>query len=283
MLVKVIEPIGFCQSVNNTIERAKEIAKKHQGQNVYVFGYLVHNEKVINGLSLYGIKTIDLNSVDPIQRLNDFNNDDVVIFTAHGHPLEYEAILNNRGVAFYDLTCPIIKEYLSKLAQAKTAIYIGKKNHPETLAALSVNQNIRFIDIDASIDLNGVSADVEAFNQTTINIDLLNTIHEQIKGVIPNAILHNNICPLTLLRQKVLANLSDDIDAIFVVGSSKSSNTKELFETAKKMYPNKQVFFVEDASSLSSIDLSNIKSAAITSGTSTPLQVVEEVKAYLEK
>ena len=46
---------------------------------IYVFGLLVHNDEVTKELDVLGITTIDLTSIDPIERLKLFKNDEIVI------------------------------------------------------------------------------------------------------------------------------------------------------------------------------------------------------------
>ena len=89
MEVFELKPYGYCFAVIRAIELIKEVKQKHYDKNIYVFGMLVHNNDVVRHLEELGVITIDTNSIDKIQRLNEFSPNDVVVFTAHGHDEKY--------------------------------------------------------------------------------------------------------------------------------------------------------------------------------------------------
>ena len=93
MEVREIKPIGYCFGVIQAINKAMNIRKEYPNRNIYVFGLLVHNDDVTNLLKEKDIETIDISNIDPVERLETFNKDDIVIFTAHSHPQIYEEIL----------------------------------------------------------------------------------------------------------------------------------------------------------------------------------------------
>ena len=59
-MVSFLKPIGHCFGVLKAIEIAKSVKQKHQNQNVYVFGLLVHNEEVVRQLESLDIKTVEI-------------------------------------------------------------------------------------------------------------------------------------------------------------------------------------------------------------------------------
>ena len=281
-MIKLLKPIAHCYGVINAINLAKKVANENKDKNIYVFGLLVHNDEVTKDLLGLGIKTIDLTAKDPVEELNKFNKNDIVIFTAHGHPDIYEEILNNRGVTYYDATCPKVKECFNIIKGAKETIYIGKKNHPEANAALTMNDNVRFYDIHERFNYETVKTDSPLIiNQTTLSFLELKDIHQEIKENIKNPNIGDEICDATLLRQKAINELDDDIDTIIIVGSKKSSNTMKLYEVAKSRHPNKNIYLFENINDCKN---SNIRytNAVIASGTSTPLSTINQIKEYLE-
>ena len=156
MEVIELKPYGYCYGVTNAIKIIEQVKNKHLDKNVYVFGMLVHNNDVVKYLESKNIITIDTTKINKLERLREFTSDDVVVFTAHGHIKEYENILKDNDVIYYDATCKnvlknmqLIKEY-SKDYQI---IYIGKMNHPETEACLSISDNIILYDINNGITL----------------------------------------------------------------------------------------------------------------------------------
>lgn len=280
-MVTLLKPIGHCSGVLKAIEIAKSVKEKHQDKNVYVFGLLVHNEEVMMDLDEAGIKTVEFNQDNALEVLKKFNKNDVVVFTAHGHPLAYEEVLNENGVTFYDATCTKVKECFNVIKAAKEVIYIGKNGHPETVAALTMNPNAHLYDIGGGFNYSLLKTDNPlVINQTTLSFLELDRIHQEIKNKLPRAVFNEEICNATLLRQEAIYKLNDDIDTVIIVGSKKSSNTMKLFDVAKNAHPNKQVILVNNVNELMECHL-NFNNAVIASGTSTSIETINAVKSYV--
>ena len=280
-MITLLKPIGHCFGVLKAIEIAIATKEKYRDKNVYVFGLLVHNEEVVKSLENEGIKTIEMNEENALDLLNKFNKNDVVIFTAHGHPEAYEKVLKNNGVTFVDATCKKVKDCFNVIKDAEEVIYIGKSHHPETVAALTMNKNTHLYDINSGLNFNELKTDHPlVINQTTLSFLELESIHQDIKNRLPNATIYDEICDATLLRQRAIEKIDDDIDTIIIVGSKRSSNTMKLYEIAKLMHPNKQTILVNNVDELRQLDLSN-KNVAVASGTSTSIETIKSIKNYL--
>ena len=282
-MITLLKPIGHCFGVLKAIEIAKKTKEDFPNKNIYVFGLLVHNEEVVKELEQNDIKTIEMNEDNAIELLNKFTPHDVVIFTAHGHPQVYEDILKKNNVTYVDATCKKVKDCFNIIKEAKEVIYIGKNHHPEAAAALTMNNNAHLYDISSGFDYSLLKSDHPlVINQTTLSFLELEFIHQEIKSKLPNAIFHDEICDATLLRQKAIHKIGDDIDTIIIVGSKRSSNTMKLYDIAKVVHPNKQVIMVDDVDELKGYQLVN-KNVAIASGTSTSIETINRIKEYLEK
>ena len=280
-MVTLLKPIGHCFGVIKAIELAKEVSNKYKDKHIYVFGLLVHNEEVINYLDSLGIKTVDMSIDNPINLLEKFTKDDIVIFTAHGHPQEYEEILNRNNVTFFDATCTKVKECFNQIKQAEEVIYIGKYHHPETMAALTMNKNAHLYDIKNGFDYDVLKTDHPlVINQTTLSFIELEAIHKDIKEKLPSAIFAEEICNATLLRQKAIDNLDSSVDTLVIVGSKKSSNTMKLYEIAKAKHPNKQIMLVNNVDELKAQPF-KFDNVVIASGTSTSIETINQIKEYL--
>ena len=282
-MIKLLKPIAHCYGVINAIELAKKAALEHKDKNIYILGLLVHNEEVTKDLESSGVKTIDVSNRDVYEVLGNFKTNDIVIFTAHGHPEKYEQILKEKGITFYDATCPKVKECFNMIKNSQETIYIGKKNHPEANAALTMGDNVHFYDINEKFDYSLVKSDNPlVINQTTLSFLELEDIYQEIRNNTAHPRIEDEICDATLLRQKAIINLDNDVDTIIIVGSKKSSNTMKLYEVAKKGHPNKNIYLFEN---LDDCIKSGVKStnAVIASGTSTPYQTIAKIKEYLEQ
>ena len=55
MEIMVAKHAGFCFGVKKAIEIAEETASKNKDSKTYVYGQLVHNERVIDDLQSKGI------------------------------------------------------------------------------------------------------------------------------------------------------------------------------------------------------------------------------------
>lgn len=282
MPISLLKPIGHCFGVLKAIEIAKKTKEQYLDKNIYVFGLLVHNEEVVKELDKLGIKTIEMNEDSAIELLNKFTSSDVVIFTAHGHPLIYEDILKKNNVTYIDATCSKVKDCFKVIKEAEEVIYIGKNHHPETVAALTMNNNAHLYDITSGPLFTNLKTDHPlVINQTTLSFLELEHIHQDIKEKYPHAIFYEEICDATLLRQVAISKLDKDVDTIIIVGSNKSSNTMKLYDIASKLRPNKQVIRVSNVEELIK---ENIKftNAVIASGTSTPYTTIAKIKEYME-
>ena len=281
-MITLLKPIAHCYGVINAIELAKKVAANHKDKNIYILGLLVHNEEVTKDLLNIGIKTIDITGKNILGILNSFTSEDIVIFTAHGHPEQYEQILKEKGITYYDATCPKVKECFNHIKNSKETIYIGKKNHPEANAALTMNDRVLFYDIHEKFDYSQVKTnDPLVINQTTLSFLELEEIHQEIKQNIPHARIEDEICDATLLRQKAILGLEEGVDTILIVGSRKSSNTMKLFEVATSAHQNKKVYLVSDLDELKKLNIS-FNNLVIASGTSTPLNTIKQIKEYLK-
>ena len=281
-MITLLKPIAHCYGVINAIELAKKVAANHKDKNIYILGLLVHNEEVTKDLLNIGIKTIDITGKNILGILNSFTSEDIVIFTAHGHPEQYEQILKEKGITYYDATCPKVKECFNHIKNSKETIYIGKKNHPEANAALTMNDRVLFYDIHEKFDYSQVKTnDPLVINQTTLSFLELEEIHQEIKQNIPHARIEDEICDATLLRQKAILGLKEDVDTILIIGSRKSSNTMKLFQVATSAHQNKKVYLVSDLDELKKLNIS-FNNLVIASGTSTPLNTIKQIKEYLK-
>ncbi len=281
-MITLLKPIGHCFGVLKAIEIAKKTKEKYQDKNIYVFGLLVHNEEVVKALEEINIKTIEMNEDNAIELLNKFTPDDIVIFTAHGHPQVYEEILNRNHVTYVDATCKKVKDCFNVIKEADEVIYIGKSHHPETVAALTMNPNAHLYDIKNGFDYSLLKSDHPlVINQTTLSFLELENIHQEIKNKLPRAVFYDEICDATLLRQIAIKNLDSSVDTIIIVGSNKSSNTMKLYDIALKVHPDKQVVLVKDVEELKTLKLV-YKNVVIASGTSTPYQTIVKIEEYLK-
>ena len=284
MFVSLIKPQGFCSGVTKAVSIARQAKKEHPNENVYILGMLAHNQTLIDSLTNEGL--ITLSDVDEIKSLESLKKGDVVIFTAHGHSDKVEQKAKELGLIIYDATCFKVKSNLEKIKEEIKAghqvIYIGQKGHKETNAALSVSDNVSLYDTKLLINYYLITdKNPYVINQTTLNFQELNKLHQDILSHIPGARIENEICAATRLRQEAVSKIDKDTDLVIVVGHQKSSNSNRLFEIAKNTCTSSMVIMVNDLKELLTYDIDDKEKAAIVSGASTPQYVVDEIYNYL--
>ncbi|MDE5841924.1 MAG: hypothetical protein K2H11_03010, partial [Malacoplasma sp.] len=182
MKLTKVTPRGFCKGVVDAYAECKKIAKLYPDRKKYLIGWLVHNKNIVDELKNLGIEVKEdfkksrKNIIDEI-KIKDYKNPPIVFFSAHGTDEQTINYAKQKGLHVVDTTCiyvtktqNLIKEKLSKNYQI---IYIGVSNHPETIATLSIDNSIIFIDVTKTnldeIKINN-SNKIFVTNQTTISI-----------------------------------------------------------------------------------------------------------------
>lgn len=287
MKVDRLEPIGFCFGVKKALGKLKEIKNDYSNNQIYLFGPLIHNDLVMKELENEGIKVIDYKKENALELLNKFKSDEIVVFSAHGHDKKYEEVLTKNGVKFFDLTCDIIKKNLLNIIKnkEKEIIFIGDKNHHETIASLSYGKNIFLYDKkDGDFDYSQIKMkDPLVLNQTTLSFIELKKIFDDIKRNIPETIFTDELCNTARLRQEKTKSYNGDADLILVIGDKKSSNTTKLYELVNEFHKDKKILFLNSIEELKEHELKKYKKALLISGTSAPNSLVDQIEIYLKE
>ncbi len=285
MKVTVLEPYGYCSGVERAMKMAIETKVNNPTKNIVVLGMLVHNEDSLRTLEKHGIKTIYDKNCSLEQLVDKISEPSIVILTAHGHSKSVEEKLTEKGHMIIDATCPFVsnsfKEIKKALNKNSYVFYVGVKNHPESTAALSISDKVLFIDYKApeipKIDCKSPLV----ISQTTLSQLEVFDIYMKIEKEYPKAKISKGICHASTSRQLALGKLDADVDLIYVVGGINSNNSRTLFNIAKGLYPNKKVELIQNASEINKKDLQGLSHIAISSGASTPKEVIEEIKSNL--
>lgn len=275
---------GFCNGVLKAVEETQKIISNLE--NIYCLGELVHNEQVI-----YDLKEKGLVFIENIEQAPTGSN---VIIRAHG---VQEAVYNKakeKNINLIDLTCVKVL-HIHKQAQeyAKNGYYIfliAEKKHPETIGTISFCGEDSYI-IQNSEDISsGVKSLKKSkkqklliISQTTFSFlkfdEIVNEISEKLDDSIELEV-KKTICNATNLRQKETEEISRKVDCMIIIGGKKSSNTKKLFEIAKKNCGN--TFFIQSREDLDIKEIEQYEKIGIMAGASTPKQSIEDVIKNLE-
>lgn len=286
MKVILAKPYGYCAGVANAISLAYKTKEANPKRRIVILGMLIHNEDTLKELEKAGIETIYQKDKDLLELIDFIKDDSIVILTAHGHKEEVENRLKERGLEFVDTTCPFVKTTFNEILKATKnnhdVIYIGKENHPEANAALSLSNRVHLLDVSNPVVPKLKDESPLIINQTTFSHYEIEQLIELIKTKYPNAQVLKSVCYASTQRQEALLNLPKDVDLIYVVGGKNSNNAKTLFNLASKHYPNANVLAIQNADGVKEKDLTGLNLVAIASGASTPKEISEAIKNKVE-
>ena len=115
--------------------------------------------------------------------------------------------------------------------------------------------------------------------QTTLSALEVEDAVKDIRTLFPKAKLDKERCHSTSLRQKAIMELPEGIDALIVLGSTRSNNSLKLAELGKlKGIPTYLCLGLED---VKKIEFTNEKRLALCSGASTSDETFDAVLSYL--
>lgn len=278
MKVYTAEEAGFCFGVKralNLINRLNE-----EGESIQIYGELIHNRTVLKNLKRKNITSIDsLDEIDKKKKL---------IIRTHGIPVFEEKKLKNEKIEYKDLTCPLVKKIhniIESIDNSENIVIIGNKNHPEIKAIKSYTKNGIVINSFKEIDKIPDSEVISIVAQTTLDTDFFKDIITEIKKRFKHVFVFDTICYATKVRQEAIKKLAPMVDFVVVIGGHNSSNTKKLFDIAKKI--NKNTFHIDNSSELNNRELQStflkFNTVGITAGASTPPEEIEKVKNFFQK
>lgn len=281
MKIELLNPYGFCMGVINVLKLINYVVDNHKDQPIYCVGSVVHNDDVNESLRNKGVNILTGNK----QQIIDSINEGVVIFSAHGTDEKIIKKAIKKGLIVYNAVCPFVDKSFDAIKQMHKdgyqIIYIGKKGHDESNAALSFSDNIYLVENNDDVNaLNLNKEKIAVINQTTLSTIDIEFIYKNIKEKYPDSIIVDEICNTTRIRQQKLISCAPLYDGIIVVGDKTSSNTMSLYKISKNL--NHNTIMVLNKNELSDAWLDNKESILIASGASTPNAVVEEIYKKLK-
>ena len=272
--LRVAESAGFCFGVRRSVEMAEALLQEGPCAS---FGMLIHNTDVVESLAQRGMRTVD--------QVEEVEEGERVLIRAHGVPPQTLEALKNRKALVQDATCPKVMHIHRIVEQASGAgrfiIIIGMKQHPE-VEAISARCERCVILENAAETENWLEAHKMLWDQpltvvvqTTQTKNNFDECVKAIKKRCTNAEISDTICFATSTRQEEAAALSQDCDAMIVIGGRHSANSLHLAEICRQSCENVQ--FIERPEEL---DFSIIKKSPVvglTAGASTPAWIIKEV------
>lgn len=282
-IISVI-PRGYCQGVVRAIQIARATAEENPNTPVYMLGMIVHNQYVVDACKAIGIRFVEDPGKTRSELLDEIDSG-IVIFTAHGISDDVKQKAIQKGLQIVDASClDVIKTHDLVKAHVKKdgdVLYIGKKNHPESEGTVSLSKRVHLItSIEDVQRINGLK-NVLITNQTTLSLLDTAKIVEACLQKYPNATVAKEICNATRVRQEAVMHLKDT-DVLIVVGDIRSNNSNQLKQIALSSgIP--EAYLIDSVSDLKEEWIKEKNRIAVTSGSSTPNELTQQVISFLKK
>jgi 4-hydroxy-3-methylbut-2-enyl diphosphate reductase len=274
--VLLAEPRGFCAGVEMAIKALAWMVRTFEPP-VYCYHEIVHNKIVVERFERQGVVFVDdIAEVPPGQP---------IMLSAHGSGPEVVAAAAERGSFVVDSVCPLVTkvhhEVKVRSGKGYRIVYVGHEGHEEAVGTMAVAPDaISRVESVAEVDaLPSFEQPVALLAQTTLSHRDWEGVAVRVRERFPDVWTpgRSDLCFATTNRQSSLLAMATECDAIVVIGSSNSSNTRALEQLAREAGCDR-VYRINVADQLPD-DLSG--TVGVTAGASAPEELVESVLARL--
>lgn len=277
LTIVLANPRGFCAGVDRAI-KIVEVALEKYGAPVYVRHEIVHNRHVVEDLEGKGAVFVD--------ELDEAPDDRPVVFSAHGVPKSVPAEAERRNMIYLDATCPLVSKVHHEAEHhyqaGRRIVMIGHSGHPEVIGTMGqLPEGAIFLieNTEAVADMDlATDTPLAYITQTTLSVDDTARIVKALKDRFPA--IHGpgkeDVCYATTNRQAAVKSMAPQCDALVVVGSPNSSNSRRLVEVAVSMGCD-NAFLLQNAAALDWSRLEGVSRLGITAGASAPEILVREL------
>jgi 4-hydroxy-3-methylbut-2-enyl diphosphate reductase len=261
-----------------SLERALEV----YGTPLYVYHEIVHNRPVVERFRKRGVVFVD--------HVHEIPPGSTVLYSAHGVAPAIRAAAAERRLRAIDATCPLVtKVHLEAVRFARegyTILLIGHEGHDEVLGTTGeAPQHIRLVQDVAEVEALDLppGTPVAYLTQTTLSVDDAEVIIAALRRRFPHIVgpSRDDICYATQNRQEAVKELVPEADAVIVLGSQNSSNSRRLAELAGAH--GKPAYLIDGVRELPADCFTGGETVLITAGASAPEEMVQECVAALRQ
>jgi 4-hydroxy-3-methylbut-2-enyl diphosphate reductase len=268
---------GFCFGVVYAIDMAEEILAE-QGY-LYCLGDIVHNDEEVERLKAKGLRII---SHDDLPSLEN----EKVLIRAHGEAPETYKIALEKNITLIDASCPVVLKLQNRIKNSsddkEQILIFGKHGHAEVIGLQGQTNNNALVFQDlAELDQADLPKSFTLYSQTTKSTEKFYQIKQELISRGYEIKAHDTICRQVSNRDKELPEFVKNFDKVVFVSGKKSSNGKVLYEVCRKY--NSNTYFVSNVGELNSSMFAPGEKVGICGATSTPMWLMEEIKAALVK
>ncbi len=288
MQVTIDKNSGYCFGVEFAIKMAED--EMENEETLYCLGDIVHNDMEVKRLSEKGLVVIDR------EQLHELSNCKVLI-RAHGEPPETYKLAIENNIELIDASCPVVlklqhrvKNAFDKMERENGQIVIyGKKGHAEVIGLTGQTlEKAIVVTQDSDLDQLDFTRPITLFSQTTKSTKGFYALSEKIenrikatKGELTEVDFNSNdsICRQVSNREPQLQRFAQENDVILFVSGKKSSNGKALYQVC--LSENPRSYFIENEEEIEEEWFKQAERIGICGATSTPMWLMEQVKAYV--
>lgn len=289
MQVTIDKNSGYCFGVEFAIKMAED--EMEDKEPLYCLGDIVHNDMEVKRLTEKGLVVIDR------EKLQGLSNCKVLI-RAHGEPPETYRLAIENNIELIDASCPVVlklqhrvKNAFDKMERENGQIVIyGKKGHAEVIGLTGQTLEKAIVVMgDADLEKIDYRRPVTLFSQTTKSTKGFYALSEKIeekikskKGELTEIDFNSNdsICRQVSNREPQLQRFSQENEVILFVSGKKSSNGMALYQVC--LSENPRSYFIESEEEIELAWFQNAERIGICGATSTPMWLMEQVKAYVD-
>lgn len=270
--VLLAAPRGFCAGVEMAIKALAWMVRAFEPP-VYCYHEIVHNQRVVERFEERGVVFVDDISEVPEGR--------PIMLSAHGSAPEVVQSARDRGGFVVDAVCPLVTKVHHEVGvrsrKGYSIVYVGHEGHEEAVGTMAVAPEsvYRVESIEEVEQLPSFETPVALLAQTTLSHRDWAHVAGATRDRFPELWMpgRSDLCFATTNRQSALMNIAERCDAMVVIGSANSSNTRALEKLAREA-GCARVYRINEAAELPD-DLSG--TVGVTAGASAPDELVQAV------
>jgi 4-hydroxy-3-methylbut-2-enyl diphosphate reductase len=272
--VLLAEPRGFCAGVEMAIKALAWMVRSFEPP-VYCYHEIVHNRLIVERFEAQGVVFVDdIAEVPP---------GSPIMLSAHGSAPEVVAAAQARGSYVVDSVCPLVTkvhhEVRTRAGKGYRIVYVGHEGHEEAVGTMAVAPSAisRVERVSDVAELPQFDEPVALLAQTTLSHRDWEGVAVAVRERYPDVWSpgRSDLCFATTNRQGALMALAERCDAIVVIGSANSSNTRALEKLAHEA-GCPLVARVNGADEIPD-DVAGARIVGVTAGASAPNELVVEV------
>src|SRR6202453_4631925 len=273
--ILLCQPRGFCAGVERAVQIIDELVRR-SGETVYVRKEVVHNRVVVDEFRRRGVIFVD--------DVEDAPESSLLVFSAHGIAPEVRARAEKRDQRTIDAVCPLVvkvhREVSRFVGEGYHVLLIGHAGHEEVDGTMGhAGGHVTLIQNEAEAEVyeNTSGKALALVSQTTLAVSEVQRVIDVLQRRFPGIHLpaKSDICYATENRQVAVRAMAPSCDAILVIGSNNSSNSRSLRDAAGD--GGRPAYLIDDPAMIVPACLDGVTTLGVTAGASTPETLVADV------